>query len=126
MEVLRANKTIIITILEVLLYDPLCAWALTAKKAYSKQNIQMEGNGNSSSLSFKLFLNKICVLIDVGDQKNSMAERALGRLEAKLNGNEEGTAGGTSTIESHVEYLITQAVSQQNLCRLFAGWQSYL
>lgn len=55
-----------------------------------------------------------------------MAERALGRLEAKLNGNEEGTAGGTSTIEAHVEYLITQAVSHQNLCRVFAGWQSYL
>lgn len=46
MEVLRSNKNIIITILEVLLYDPLCAWALTTKKAYSKQDIQMEGNGN--------------------------------------------------------------------------------
>lgn len=55
MEVLRANKTIIITILEVLLHDPLYAWALTTKKAYSKQNIQMEGNGNLAFKDVQIF-----------------------------------------------------------------------
>lgn len=39
MEVLRLNKTIIVTILEVLLYDPLYAWALSAKAAYSRQDL---------------------------------------------------------------------------------------
>lgn len=55
-----------------------------------------------------------------------MAERALNRLEAKLNGNEEGSAGGTSTIEAHVDLLISQATNRENLCRLFQGWQAYL
>lgn len=40
MEVLRLNKTIIVTILEVLLHDPLYAWALSAKTAYSRQDIE--------------------------------------------------------------------------------------
>lgn len=42
MQVLRLNKTTIVTILEVLLYDPLYAWALTAKKAYNRQNIERD------------------------------------------------------------------------------------
>lgn len=39
MEVLRQNKSTIITILEVLLYDPLHQWTLTSKEASKRQNV---------------------------------------------------------------------------------------
>lgn len=39
LEVLRQNRTTIITILDVLVYDPLYSWALTSKKAYTQQSI---------------------------------------------------------------------------------------
>lgn len=38
MEVLRQNKSTIITILEVLLYDPLHMWTLTQKEASKRQD----------------------------------------------------------------------------------------
>lgn len=37
MSVLRKNQEKILTILEVLLYDPLYAWTVTPKKAASRQ-----------------------------------------------------------------------------------------
>lgn len=117
MDVLRQNKRTIITILDVLLYDPLYAWALSAEQANSRQSIVGNSSGKSGA--------------DVGavggEQKNVMAERALIRLEAKLNGMEEGTvSGATTSVEAHVELLIAQATSMANLCRLFEGWQAYL
>ena len=51
------------------------------------------------------------------------AERALMRVEAKLQGKEEDKY---NSIEGQVERLITQATSGHNLCRLFHGWQPYL
>lgn len=38
MEVLRENKTTIVTILEVLLHDPLYTWSLSNKKAHREQS----------------------------------------------------------------------------------------
>lgn len=54
-----------------------------------------------------------------------MAERALMRLEEKLDG-KHVSRSDTTTVEGHVEILIQEAISTQNLCRLFAGWQAYL
>lgn len=47
MSVLRKNQEKILTILEVLLYDPLYAWALTPKMAAKRQ----KGAVNSSRAS---------------------------------------------------------------------------
>lgn len=55
-----------------------------------------------------------------------MAERALMRLDAKLSGTDDGTIGGSSTVEAHVALLIRTAMNPTNLCRLFPGWQSHL
>lgn len=113
MDVLRCNKRTIITILEVLLYDPLYAWALTSRQANSRQSMVSSSADDGGVVA--------------GEQKNVMAERALTRLEAKLDGKEEGAASGaTETVEAHVELLIAQATNPYNLCRLFEGWQAYL
>lgn len=55
---------------------------------------------------------------------NIMAERAIARIEAKLNG--EGNSGGIATVEAQVAMLITEAINPANLCRLFQGWQAHL
>lgn len=47
MAVLRRNREKILTILEVLLYDPLYAWSLTPKMAAKRQ----KGKKNSSEVS---------------------------------------------------------------------------
>lgn len=114
MEVMRQNSETIITILEVLLYDPLYEWTISPAEAYSRQcsNETDATSGNSLSNSDE---DKIYV--------NVTAERALLRLKQKLHGTEEG---GPSSVEGQVEKLLQQARDPSNLSRLFVGWQPYL
>lgn len=55
-----------------------------------------------------------------------MAERALLRLEAKLNGQEEGLLTQRLTTEGQVDMLIQAAINPLNLCQMFEGWQAYV
>lgn len=54
---------------------------------------------------------------------NKSAEKALLRIEQKLQGTEEGLM---SSVSGQVERLIQQAHDPINLCRLYYGWQPYL
>ncbi|XP_029040439.2 serine-protein kinase ATM [Osmia bicornis bicornis] len=106
--VLRDQRQIIITLLQVLLYDPLFKWTITPAKAHGIQS------GTSSTL---IEINQYSSGI------NKTAERSLLRIEQKLQGTEEGLA---SSVSGQVERLIQQARDPINLCRLFCGWQPYL
>lgn len=113
MDVLRQNSQTIITILEVLLYDPLYSWTVSPAQAYSRQK---EPDGTNATM-------------DCGDEEeeqvpvNVSAERALLRLKEKLEGREDGNV---ASVESQVEKLLQQARNPENLCRLYCGWQAYL
>ncbi|XP_049852036.1 serine-protein kinase ATM isoform X1 [Schistocerca gregaria] len=111
MSVLRQNQETILTILEVLLYDPLYSWSVTPKKAYNLQS-------NSGSLGDETDAGE-----ETSNEVNKMAERALLRLRQKLHGTEEGSA---SSIAGQVNRLIQQAIDPVNLSRLYNGWQPYL
>nr|XP_046474200.1 serine-protein kinase ATM isoform X2 [Neodiprion pinetum] len=106
--VLRHHKEIIITLLQVLLYDPLFSWAITPAKAYSLQKGEQEGSSEQPKAAGEI---------------NKLAERALLRLEQKLQGTEEGSA---SSVVGQVERLIQEAHDPTNLSRLYHGWQPYL
>ena len=54
---------------------------------------------------------------------NSMAERALLRVNQKLNGVEEECA---LSVEGQVNLLIQQATDPARLSCLFDGWQPYI
>ncbi|XP_053693335.1 serine/threonine-protein kinase ATM [Sabethes cyaneus] len=112
MEILRNNHSPIMTILEVLLYDPLYTWnVLSNKKAARKQMADMYGEGNR---------------FDGGATSanvNISAERALLRVSDKLNGKEDEKY---TSVEGQVERLNCAASSNLNLCQLFHGWQPYL
>ncbi|XP_076172316.1 serine/threonine-protein kinase tefu isoform X2 [Ptiloglossa arizonensis] len=107
--VLRNQRQVIITLLQVLLYDPLFTWTITPAKAH---NIQKSENSLKS--------------VEISQSStgtNKTAERALLRIEQKLQGTEEGLA---SSVFGQVERLIQQARDPANLCRLYFGWQPYL
>ncbi|XP_015186804.1 PREDICTED: serine-protein kinase ATM isoform X1 [Polistes dominula] len=106
--VLRDQRQIIITLLQVLLYDPLFIWAMTPAKAYTIQT----GKTPISSQDEEAY-----------SEINKTAERVLLRIEQKLQGIEEGLV---FSIPGQVEQLIQQARDPSNLCRLFSGWQAYL
>nr|XP_029716686.1 serine/threonine-protein kinase ATM-like [Aedes albopictus] len=110
LEILRNNHAPIMTILEVLLYDPLYTWNVLAnKKAARKQISELYGaEGGQEARS---------------EAVNISAERALLRVSDKLNGKEDEKL---TSVEGQVERLIFTASSNLNLCQLFHGWQPYL
>lgn len=133
MSVLRNRKDIIITLLQVLLYDPLFSWEITPAKAWELQSdspghISEDHHFGKLYLVFLyIFINYnyyfICFLFKGDGKLNKMAERALLRIEQKLLGTEEGLA---TSISGQVERLIQEARDPVNLSRLFCGWQAFL
>ncbi|CAH0564568.1 unnamed protein product [Brassicogethes aeneus] len=112
MEVLRTNAQTILTILEILLYDPLYFWSVTPAEANKRQTDDLDEHSDTDD-SYE----------ESGKELNITAERALLRLRSKLQGTEEGNQ---ASIEHQVGTLIQKAMDPSNLCRLFYGWQPYL
>jgi serine-protein kinase ATM len=115
LEILRQNEKTLSTILEVLLYDPLYTWSLTTTQA---RNRQLEDESRN-----------IVVVEEETDQnedeKDSMASRALQKVQSKLKGQTDNSSG-FSSVEGQVSLLIQQATDPNLLCRLFRGWMACL
>lgn len=112
MEILRANEKTLTTILEILLYDPMYSWTTSTKKA--KQN-QLDDASYATTSDDG----------ETDDDRDSMASRALLRVQAKLKGQADDSIGYAS-VEGQVECLIQMATNTAFLSRLFKGWQAYL
>ncbi|KAL4708134.1 hypothetical protein ACJJTC_009913 [Scirpophaga incertulas] len=107
MQLLRDNQETLLTILEVLLCDPLYLWIVAGGQPATQRNSSKDTipchNGSKSSL----------------------AERALLAVGRKLSGS-EGSGAGSVAVAGQVAHLISTASDPANLCRLFPGWQPYL
>uniref|UniRef100_A0A8C9TQE6 non-specific serine/threonine protein kinase n=1 Tax=Scleropages formosus TaxID=113540 RepID=A0A8C9TQE6_SCLFO len=104
MEVMRNSQEALLTIVEVLLYDPLFDWTMNPLKAFYLQQQHEEQADDTQSF-------------------NKVAERVLLRLQEKLKGVEEGTV---LSVGGQVNLLIQQAMDPKNLSRLFPGWQAWV
>ncbi|KAH8244044.1 hypothetical protein KR032_012478 [Drosophila birchii] len=104
MHILRRYKSVFVTILEVLLYDPLFIWGVLKQKKSSHLTSQ---HSNEESV-------------------NLVAQRALLLVQNKLEGREAGSTRGDSNVEAQVERLINEATLPSNLCLLYPGWDPYL
>jgi len=122
LQVLRHSKEALITIVEVLLYDPLSQWNISPEKARKLQRETSKIDSDSIQVMLPTQLDEQTHGNDDSD-KNKAAERVLVRLEQKLTGYEDHTYLGC---EGQVNYLIQEARSVRNLCKLFVGWQPWL
>ncbi|KPI93799.1 Serine-protein kinase ATM [Papilio xuthus] len=109
MQLLRDNQETLLTILQVLLCDPLYSWTVkgalkktTARSAVGERERERESGAGSG-----------------------LAERALLSVCGKLSG-AEGGAGGGVAVAGQVARLLHAATDPANLSRLFPGWQPYL
>ncbi|XP_044057149.1 serine-protein kinase ATM isoform X1 [Siniperca chuatsi] len=123
MEVMRSSQEALLTIVEVLLYDPLFDWTMNPLKAfYLQHDEQQELNAT---------LNSTIGGDDIDNHRkssdsqsfNKVAERVLLRLQEKLKGVEEGTV---LSVGGQVNLLIQQAMDPKNLSSLFPGWQAWV
>lgn len=118
MEVMRSSQDALLTIVEVLLYDPLFDWTMNPLKALYLQQDEAELNATLAE-------DPECNRNTCSDSQsfNKVAERVLLRLQEKLKGVEEGTV---LNVEGQVNLLIQQAMDPKNLSRLFPGWKAWV
>ncbi|NXY15996.1 ATM kinase, partial [Atrichornis clamosus] len=121
MAVMRNSQEALLTIVEVLLYDPLFDWTMNPLKAlYLQQRSEDEVDMNST-----LGTDPQEPKRKTSDDQsfNKVAERVLMRLQEKLKGVEEGTV---LSVGGQVNLLIQQAMDPKNLSRLFPGWKPWV
>uniref|UniRef100_A0A8C4HC02 non-specific serine/threonine protein kinase n=1 Tax=Dicentrarchus labrax TaxID=13489 RepID=A0A8C4HC02_DICLA len=122
-EVMRSSQEALLTIVEVLLYDPLFDWTMSPLKAfYLQHDEQQELNATLSSTMGGDDIDNHRKSRD-SQSFNKVAERVLLRLQEKLKGVEEGTV---LSVGGQVNLLIQQAMDPKNLSRLFPGWQAWV
>ncbi|KAI5811100.1 hypothetical protein DFH27DRAFT_8872 [Peziza echinospora] len=112
LSVLRAEKESIITILDVLRYDPLYSWTISPVR---KQRMQRDEDGKikeEADANDDLFVKP-----DANQNEEAEAERALAVVSRKLT--------QTLSVGATVNELIQQAVDVKNLAVLYSGWGAY-
>eukprot|EP00071_Canis_lupus_P020251 XP_013968668.1 serine-protein kinase ATM isoform X1 [Canis lupus familiaris] len=122
MEVMRSSQETLLTIVEVLLYDPLFDWTMNPLKAlYLQQRLEDDTELHSTPSGDDQECKRS--LSDSDQSFNKVAERVLMRLQEKLKGVEEGTV---LSVGGQVNLLIQQAMDPKNLSRLFPGWKAWV
>jgi len=113
MRVLRENRDVLTSVVEVFLYDPLFRWALSPLKRYAQQrNDELDDPGVvAEERAEELWTG------------NADATKALLRVREKLKGFEEEEV---LTVEAHVHRLICEAVSPDNLAFMYEGWAPWV
>ena len=115
MRMLRANAEALLTILEVLVGNPLYEWARDAAVQQrdptpvgSHTPAVVEGGGGGGD-----------------DDRNAHAELVLLRIQQKLDGRVHGGRERLA-IQGQVRQLIDEARDPENLCRMYHGWAAWL
>ncbi|KAM9452589.1 serine-protein kinase ATM isoform 3-T3 [Salvelinus alpinus] len=125
MEVMRSSQESLLTIVEVLLYDPLFDWTMNPLKAFYLQQQHDEQAELQATLNSTLGGDILEAHRKSSDSQsfNKVAERVLLRLQEKLKGVEDGRV---LSVGGQVNLLIQQAMDPNNLSRLFPGWQAWV
>ncbi|NWX93244.1 ATM kinase, partial [Nothoprocta pentlandii] len=122
MDVMRNSQEALLTIVEVLLYDPLFDWTMNPLKAlYLQQRTEDEADMSSTLGTDPQECNRKAS--SDTQSFNKVAERVLMRLQEKLKGVEEGTV---LSVGGQVNLLIQQAMDPKNLSQLFPGWKPWV
>ena len=146
------NAAALATLAEVFIHDPLYKWLLNPLQATHHQRIATaadnaaaaEGNGDGAGGAEEaeeagLAHTSVAAAASAaaaaaaagaagGDNATGMreaAERTLARIRQKLQGYEDPNDSALS-VEGQVGLLISQATSEENLHKIFAGWAPWL
>mmetsp|Transcript_9361 Transcript_9361/g.35034 ORF Transcript_9361/g.35034 Transcript_9361/m.35034 type:complete len:3189 (-) Transcript_9361:83-9649(-) len=130
LRVLRKSQSLLITILEVLLHDPLFKWMLSPVQARKRQGSVEDGASDFGNVPSPAGGERDG---DNGDEsaqslttsQADAAKRAILKVKQKLAGFEDDE-GGALSVEGQVKKLITEAQDPRNLCRIFHGWAAWL
>jgi ataxia telangiectasia mutated family protein len=146
LSVLRANKESLLTLVEVLIHDPILKWAMSPEVARRRQAGQPEDDADNnadagaalpasmalasalpaaSGAAAAAAAGASAIVPDAAAVavQNADAERALLRVRQKLDGIDDSEP---RSVEGQVQQLIQDARDPDKLCRLFVGWAPWV
>ncbi|KAI1841245.1 hypothetical protein JX266_012557 [Neoarthrinium moseri] len=115
LDALREETYSIMTILDVLRYDPLYSWSISPVRMAKLQDVRRDGEADDAAAAESAFdpKRKAGGLVN----EPSEADRALEVVRKKLS--------KTLSVTATVNDLINQAVDERNLAVLYSGWAAY-
>jgi len=121
LRVLRTDADTILTVIEVLLHDPLARWTRQAKS----DDLRGAVASPVPTSGLKRAASAMSLAASGRSETNSNldAERAVLRVKEKLRGIEHGEF---VSVQGQVKRLITEAQNPDNLCQLFPGWMPWV
>ena len=122
MHIMRKQQESLLTILEVFFADPLMSLQLNADKAQAAQREEKLADGEDTSTGIRGGHGHIKGEDDAAGASKE-AQRVLLRVRQKLDG---AHSGARLSVEGHVNCLIEEATSEENLCQLFPGWAPWV
>ena len=131
MRVLRSDAPSVLTILEVLLHDPLYRWMLSPLAARQRQQEEEKagdsggGRGAAAAAAASEAAAEDAMGAEDAGVGGDAAQRALARIKHKLQGYVDPN-GDAMSVEGQVKLLINQARDPENLCKLYPGWAPWL
>ncbi|XP_074649776.1 serine/threonine-protein kinase ATR-like [Tubulanus polymorphus] len=115
MRLMRNEKDPLMSVLKTFIYDPLVEWSKPVKSRNEQSAVTRGG--------------KVVRANEFGEIKNEMAQSNVQNIEHRLNGitkNNTVRRGLPLSIEGQVNYLIQEAISEANLCKMYIGWSAYM
>lgn len=112
LQIMRENKDVLLTIIEVLLHDPMYNWGLTPEEVLMEQ---LQGDEKQMKLMESLLPREK----NEENEGSKEAQRALRRIAEKLDGLEDTER---LSVEAHVARLIDEARAIKVLVSVFPGW----
>lgn len=129
LRVMRHHKDVLLTVIDVLLHDPMFTWALTPEEVLKEQGPRQGDSDdifgeNETSKSFpESAIDAVVRKVDRKVNGSRDAQRALYRVSEKLDGL-EGTE--RLSVEAHVARLIDEARAFHVLSVVFPGWSPWV
>lgn len=124
--VMRKHKDVLLTVVEVLLHDPMFNWALTPEEILKEQMAASGGHDDRGVYGLEEESEEIDAVAskvkrDVSGSRE--AQRALNRISEKLEGL-EGTE--RLSVEAHVARLVDEAQAFHVVAPVFPGWTPWI
>lgn len=117
LEALRQERGSIMTLLNVLRYDPLYSWSVSPLRAKRMQESNLEGAAPAGTAGTDDVANGFRDRRRTNMDDEGEAARALGIVEKKLS--------KTLSVTAAVSELIQQASDERNLAVLYCGWGAW-
>lgn len=126
LSVMRRHKDVLLTVVEVLLHDPMFNWGLTPEDVLREQldpkrGDEVDDDSSPGDSSFEEIALKVDRSRKVSGSRE--AHRALNRISEKLDGL-EGTE--RLSVEAHVGRLIDEAQAFHVIAPVYPGWAPWL